>query len=144
MGKSKKICWKISLAAAPAAVFDLVSTNKGREMFWADQSREAGDGFELVFASGESVTCRVIEESPPESFVFEYFGASRITFTIKPGTDGGTDFEVREANCPEDEWLGNHAGWVAWLYCLKGAADHGVTLRNKSREKTWGKGFVDG
>ena len=134
--------WKISLAAKPEDVFALISSDAGRAAFWAEESRTEGERFLLTFANGAQVDCRVIRLEPPHLISFEYFGGSRIDFRLEANPDGGTDFEVIEA--ATDEWQDNYPGWVAWLYCLKGAADHGITLKSGSPSKTWQKGYVDG
>ena len=134
--------WKITLAAEPGAVFELISTDAGRAAFWAEESRTEGQRFLLTFANGAQVDCRVIRHQPPHLISFEYFGGSRVDFRLGANPDGGTDFEVTEA--ATGEWQDHYPGWVAWLYCLKGAADHGITLKSRSPSKTWQKGYVDG
>ena len=134
--------WKISLAAEPEAVFRLVATDAGRAAFWAEESRTEGERFHLTFANGAHVDCRVIRLEPPHLISFEYFGGSRVDLRLAAIADGGTDFEVSEAAPPA--WEDHYPGWVAWLYCLKGAADFGITLKSRNPSKTWQKGYVDG
>jgi uncharacterized protein YndB with AHSA1/START domain len=147
MGDSTEVCpakgvnWKISLAGKPEVVFDLISTDAGREAFWAEESRSHGEGFRLTFANGAEVECRILASEPPRRFVFEYFGGTRVEFRLGAEPEGGTDFEVDD---PAGDMKNHYPGWVAWLYCLKGATDHGITLKSGSLNKTWQKGYVDG
>ena len=138
---AKGVNWKISLAAGPEDVFALISTDAGRQSFWAEESRAEGEGFHLAFANGAAVACRILESEPPHRFAFEYFGGNRIDFRLEGTAEGGTDFEVLDA---AGDMKDHYPGWVAWLYCLKGAADHGITLKSGSAGKTWQKGYVDG
>ncbi len=137
----KGVTWKITLAAKPAEVFALISSDAGRRAFWAEESRADGQHFHLAFANGAAVDCRVIASEAPHRFVFEYFGGNRVEFHLTPNQDGGTDLEVTET---AGDWKDHYPGWVAWLYCLKGAADQGITLKSRSPSKTWQKGYVDG
>ena len=138
---AKGVEWKIGLAAKPEAVFELISTDAGRQSFWSEQSRAGGEGFLLAFANGAEVNCRILESEPPRRFSFEYFDGNRVDFRLEGTAQGGTDFEVLD---PAGDMKEHYPGWVAWLYCLKGAADFGITLKSRSPSKTWQKGYVDG
>ena len=136
------IVWRLSLASPPERVFELLDTDAGRERFWAERSRETGDGFELDFPGGLTGRVPVLEREPPRRLVIDYFGA-RAELELAPREDGGCLFQVT-CHCDDPaayvEFL---PGWVSWLLVLKAAADHGVDLRNGSPERAWKQRYVD-
>jgi hypothetical protein len=136
------IVWRLSLASAREAVFDLLDTDEGRERFWAQRSQAGDDGFDLEFARGLHERVRVLEREPPTRMRILYFGAEA-EFTLAPRDDGGCTFEVTCQCADLDEWMEFYPGWVSWLLVLKGVADFGVDLRSGSADRTWGEWYVD-
>lgn len=137
------IRWRIHLRSAPAAVYDLLATDAGRQRFWARRSVERGDALRLEFANGQAVDCTLLERAPAQRFVLTYFAGSRVSFALAPDGAGGTDLELVERGVPEDERLDNLAGWVSVLLVLKAAADFGFDLRNDDAAKRWEDDYVD-
>jgi uncharacterized protein YndB with AHSA1/START domain len=137
------ITWRLHLATAPEGVYELLTTDAGRQRFWAERSHQAGDTFELRFPDGQWLTCVVLEARPPERFVVRYFAGSQVAFELRPAPGGGTDLTLRETGVPEESLAENRAGWVSVLLALKAAADFGVDLRNHAADRTWAHGYVE-
>jgi uncharacterized protein YndB with AHSA1/START domain len=136
------IVWRLSLASPPAAVFELVDTDDGRERFWAVHSRAVDGGFELAFPGGLTTLVEVVERDPPSRLVLRYFG-SDVELSLDEREDVGCLLEVR-CRCDDPAaWVEMHPGWVSWLLVLKAAADFGVDLRNGAPERAWPQRFVD-
>lgn len=136
------IVWRLSLASTPERVFELLDTDAGREKFWAERSSATADGFELEFPGGVTGSVRVLERESPTRLVIDYFG-SKAELDLAPREDGGCLFQVT-CHCDDPAaYLGFLPGWVSWLLVLKGAADHGVDLRNGSPDRAWAQRYVD-
>ena len=135
------IDWRVHFSAAPTAVWQAWTTDEGRERFWAETSRPAGEGFVLGFLNGETLTVEVVEARAPERLVFRYFGGSIVTVEIAADEAGGCDLRLREAGAPEP--LENYAGWVSVLLACKAAVDFGIDLRSRDPRRSWDSGFVD-
>jgi uncharacterized protein YndB with AHSA1/START domain len=134
--------WRLSLASPPEKVFTLLDTDEGRERFWAQRSRATQEGFELEFTGGLRERVTVLHREPPKSMRILYFGAEA-NLSLTPLAAGGCDFEV-SCRCDDtQEWMEFFPGWVSWLLVLKGAADFGIDLRNRSLERTWNERYVD-
>ena len=136
------IVWRLSLASTPERVFELLDTDEGREKFWAERSRSTADGFELEFPGGVTGSVRVLERERPRRLVIDYFGA-KAELELASREDGGCLFKVT-CHCDDPaEYVEFLPGWVSWLLVLKGAADHGVDLRNGSPDRAWAQRYVD-
>jgi hypothetical protein len=135
--------WRVHFSSPPERVFELWTTDAGRELFWAERSVSQHGGFELGFIDGQSLSVEVIEARAPERFVFRYFGGSRVVLEILGSAQHGCDLWLREENAPASEHLENYAGWVSVLLACKAAADFGVDLRSHDPGRTWTDRFVD-
>jgi uncharacterized protein YndB with AHSA1/START domain len=139
------VAWKVHLASPPAAVFELLTTDAGRERFWAETSRAEEDAFMLTFSGGEQLRCAIVAQSAPRCFAFRYFAETLVEITLTPDGNGGTDLALTEIGfADEAHRTENYAGWIQVLLCLKAAADHGVDLRNHDPTRTWASGFCEG
>ena len=137
--------WKLHLASAPAAVFELLTTDAGRERFWAERSRAEDGAFTLTFSGGEQLRCALVAESAPRSFAFRYFAETLVEITLTPDERGGTDLSLTEIGFDDEAHrTENYAGWIQVLLCLKAAVDHNVNLRNHDPSRTWATGFCEG
>lgn len=135
--------WRVHLSSGCERAFELWTTDKGRELFWAERSAARDGGFELGFVNGQSLFVKVIEALAPERFVFRYFGGSCVTLLFEAAPGGGCDLHLREEGVPPSEHLENYAGWVSVLLAFKAAADLGVDLRSHDPARTWERRFVD-
>jgi uncharacterized protein YndB with AHSA1/START domain len=136
-----EIRWRLHLASAREAVWELLATDDGRARFWAESAAEHDGTIQFVFPNGEQHTGRMVRVEPPRRFSVEYFGTP-VRFELAP--DGGRGTDLTLVHAVEDRWHAEvNAGWVSVLMALKGAADHGVDLRNHDAERTWWQGYCD-
>ena len=138
-----QIEWRVHLSSPRERAFELWTSDKGRELFWAERSLTRGGGFDLSFVNGETLFVEIVEALPPERFVFRYFGGSSVTLLFERTSDGGCDLHLREEGAPPSEHLENYAGWVSVLLACKAAADFGIDLRSHDPARTWERRFVD-
>ncbi len=119
----------------------MLTTDKGRERFWAEKSKEKDRVIRFTFPEGSTLAARVIEKAPPKRFVLEYFGGSVVTFDLKSDGENGTDLALsgKKVKYYEEEL----PGWVSVLLALKAALDFSVDLRNHDPERAWNKGYID-
>ena len=139
---TKTILWRLHTASPPERIWELLTTDRGRERFWAEASRSDGDEFTLSFLTGVEETCRVTEAAPPRRFAFTYFG-SRVLFELAPDGRGGTDITLTDAEVAEEDYEEVLPGWLNVLLPLKAAADFGVDLRTHDPARTWRERYVD-
>ena len=137
------IVWRVHLSSPPERVFELWTSDQGRERFWAERSLARRNGFELTFVDGQTLLVETLERLPPQRFAFRYFAGSRVTLLFAAAADGGCDLEMREEGVPPSEHLENYAGWVSVLLACKAAADFAIDLRSHDSERTWERRFVD-
>ena len=139
---TKTIIWRLHTAAPPERIWELLTTDRGRECFWAETSRSAADRFTLGFQMGVEGECRIIEAAPPSRFGFSYFG-TEVLIELAPDGAGGTDLRLTNSQVPDDEYEDMLPGWLNVLLPLKAAADFGVDLRNHDPARTWRERYVD-
>ncbi|GAB4518083.1 MAG: hypothetical protein Tsb0010_02290 [Parvularculaceae bacterium] len=123
-------------------VFDLLSTDAGREAFWAEESREAEGAVALRFPNGATETARILASETPRLFELSYFGV-RTRFALADAPDGGCDLTLTADGRDRDDREEIRAGWVSVLMNLKAVADHGVDLRNHDPSRSWDEGYAD-
>ena len=137
--------WKVHLASSPAAVFELLTTDRGRERFWAEHSRCEDSTFTLTFSGGEQLRCAVVAEAASQHFAFRYFADTLVEITLTLDEAGGTDLSLTEIGFADAAHRSeNYAGWIQVLLCLKAAVDHKVDLRNHDAARTWSRGYCEG
>ena len=137
------ILWRVHLSSPAERVFELWTSDAGRERFWAGRSLTLEGGFELSFVNGQKLLVETVELLPPKRFVFRYFGGSSVTLEFEATADGGCDLELREEGVPPSEHLENYAGWVSVLLACKAAADFDIDLRSHDPARSWERRFVD-
>ncbi len=136
--------WKLHLASSREAIFDLLTTDRGRERFWAERSRSSDGAFTLTFAGGEEQGCEIVAQIPPDEFAFRYFDGTLVEVRLASDGRGGTDLSLVEIGFKDGAHrTENLAGWIQVLLCLKAAADHGVDLRNHDPQRTWSAGYCE-
>ncbi len=138
----RAIVWRLHTASPPERIWELLTTDEGRELFWAERSSSRGDRFTLTFPMGTSVESRILEATPTTHFRFTYFGAE-VRIDLAGDGRGGTDLLLTNMRVPEDEHEDMLPGWLNVLLPLKAAADFGVDLRNHDPERTWRERYVD-
>jgi hypothetical protein len=134
--------WRVHLNATPDVVYERLSTDRGRESFWAESSKTLDDGVSLVFPDRSATTVRVLLERPPHVLEMDYFGVPT-RFVLEPAGGHGTVLEVTASRIPAHDMADLAAGWVSVLLNLKAAINFGGDLRNHARARTWVDGFVD-
>ena len=133
--------WRLHLRSSPEAAFAMWTSDRGRELFWAEQSEATASGFRLHFINGDALDVEVVESAAPAHFVFRYFGGSIVSLDFRDDGTGGCDLHLVESE-PEDAWE-NHAGWVSVLLAFKAAVDCAVDLRSHDPGRSWDQGYVD-
>lgn len=136
------IGWKLHLNSSSAQVFQMLSTEDGRQTFWAESAKEMDESIHFVFPNGNEYNSQIVESIPSERFVIEYFGGLA-TFTLVPDESGRTDLFLKHDGVSDGKFHETSAGWVSVLLSLKAAVDHAVDLRNHDPERTWDEGQVD-
>ena len=142
MADTKVIVWKLHLRSSPEYVFQFLTTDEGREKFWAEKSRQDGERIEMEFTNGLIGTSTIINVVPPHVFEFEYFN-SHVKVELKNDGSGGTDLLLINSGVLEGEYMDVLPGWLNVLLPLKAAVDFGIDLRNHDRERTWDQKYVD-
>jgi uncharacterized protein YndB with AHSA1/START domain len=135
------IDWRIHFASSPEAVWEAWTTDRGRERFWSETSRQDGNGIDLSFVNGDSLHVELVEATAPKRLAFRYFGGSAVTVDLAPDGAGGCDLRLREEGAPDP--LGNYAGWVSVLLACKAAVDFGIDLRSHDPARSWDEGYAD-
>jgi uncharacterized protein YndB with AHSA1/START domain len=136
-----EVRWRVHLASPPAAVWELLATDKGRARFWAESTSERDGAIEFVFPNGERYEGQVIAADASRRFEVDYFGTPA-RFSLEPDGAGGTELTL--VHDVEPEWHAEvNAGWVSVLMALKAVSDYGVDLRNHDAERTWWQGYCD-
>jgi uncharacterized protein YndB with AHSA1/START domain len=138
----KTILWRLHASSPPERVWELLATDRGRELFWAETSRSEGDRFTLGFSMGVEGECTVLAAAAPSLFAFSYFG-TEVRIELKPDGKGGTDLTLVNSGVPEGEYEDMLPGWLNVLLPLKAAADFGVDLRNHDPARSWRERYVD-
>lgn len=138
----KTIRWSLYLRSSPDVVFNMLTTKKGMERFWAEKVEVTGDLIHFNFPNGQEYKGRIIRIEPPGEFSVDYFN-SKVEFILQPAESGGTVLSLVNSEVPDEEFTEVHAGWVSVLLNLKAVVDFGVDLRNHDEKRTWDQGFVE-
>jgi hypothetical protein len=133
--------WKLHLRTSIDEVYQYLTTDEGREKFWAEKSILGDNQFTLTFPNGDQEDVMIIMQKD-HKFEFVYF---RTIVSIELTDDGnnGTDLLLNCKNIKSDDYDDIASGWVAVLMNLKAAADHSIDLRNHDNTRTWDEGYVD-
>jgi hypothetical protein len=139
---SGELLWRVHLEATPPDVFALLSTDHGRQTFWAEKSATVGNEFVLTFPDLSTIRVVVRVRQHPHVFEIEYFG-SVTRFVLQPAGERATDLQVTASEVAPNELVEVAAGWVSVLLALKSMVNFGNDLRNHERARTWADGYVD-
>jgi hypothetical protein len=135
--------WKLHLKSPPQVVYEKLSTNEGRDSFWAESAREQDGMIHFVFPNQAKGKGRILENKPSERFQGEYYGGSITTFELHPDVSGGTDLTLTDHGVPAEDRTEVIAGWVSVLMALKASVDFGIDLRNHDPRRTWDEGYAE-
>lgn len=138
----KSVEWKVHLTSPPEDVYQAISTETGRESFWAESAPAVAEVIHFEFPNGVEMRSAILEARPPETFAVDYFGGTA-TFDLASDGDGGTDLTLHHEGLSETEYHDTAAGWVSVLLSLKAAVDFGIDVRNHDPQRTWDEGYVD-
>ena len=136
-----KINWKIHLKSSPQKVYEFLSTDSGREKFWAESCIEENGYVHFKFINGQEYIAKILVNSP-SFFELEYCN-SIVKFEMLPADMGGTDLILNNYGVSDEDYLDNYAGWLSVLFALKGAVDFGIDFRNHDPQRTWDNHFVE-
>ncbi|MHA2029552.1 MAG: hypothetical protein ACW99A_01260 [Candidatus Kariarchaeaceae archaeon] len=136
------IKWKIHLNSSPVDVFQLISTDEGRNKFWA-KTTESGDTIMFLFPNSFKWEGKILEKRNPERFSLIYIDNSRVAFTLHPDGKNGTDLTLEDQGVNPQHRAEVIAGWGSVLMTLKAAIDFNVDLRNHDHSRTWDQGYFD-
>ena len=130
-----EILHRVSIAAPPSEVHELIATNEGIESWWTGRIVEGDSGvggrLKLYFSRGDSpaAVMEVLSDTP-EEVVWrcvegpEDWLQTRITFALKPAGDGTTLlFEHAGWREPNEFMGGCTTNWGAYLTSLKSGAE---------------------
>lgn len=133
--------WNVHLSSPVEQVFRTVSTEMGRESFWAESATEREGKIHFEFPDGTELRSKILRVEAPHEFTIEYFNGV-VRFEFARDGDGGTDLSLRHEGVDSDAECNTQSGWVSVLLSLKAAVDHDVDLRNHEADRTWSEGFV--
>ena len=137
------IHWKLHLYASPDQVYWMISSDEGRQRFWAESATNVDGAIHFRFPNGQSLEAPILVEDPPHHYQIKYFGNSLTSFYLQEDGQGGTDLTLIDQDVPEPGWEDVNAGWVSVLMALKAALDFSVDLRNHDPRRTWDQGYVE-
>jgi hypothetical protein len=134
--------WKINCKSSTSHVYKMLTSQKGRESFWAKSAPEINSEIHFLFPNGEQTVSQILKQVDGKELKILYFG-STVSFTMEEQENGETILEVNNSGVPENEFAEVNAGWVSVLLNLKSVADYGKDLRNHDPAKTWSQKFAD-
>jgi uncharacterized protein YndB with AHSA1/START domain len=137
------IRWRLHLRSPIATVYQALSTDSGRDSFWAESAKEQDGVIRFVFPNRATWEGRILQAVPPHLFSVSYYGHSVTTFELADDGQGGTDLTMTDSGVPLQDRAEVIAGWISVLMNLKAAVDFGVDLRAHNPERHWDNGYVE-
>ena len=145
------ILHRVSIAAPPSEVHDLIATTEGIEKWWTGREvggdAAVGGEIALYFSRGEqpSAVMEVISDSP-EEVVWRCLDGpadwleTRVTFALKPAPDGTTLLFEHSGWREPNEFMGAcTTNWGAYLTSLRdGAQGAGFGAYPNGEVSRWG------
>jgi len=138
----KTVIWKIHLKSSPQLVFQFLTSDIGREKFWAEKAREEDGVIYFTFPNEVCYESKILHTEENKEFSIEYFN-THLKISLTPSDDFGTDLTLINNGISDAEYPDIHAGWVSVLMNLKAAADHNCDLRNHDKDRTWSQKYAD-
>jgi len=131
-----EILHRVSIAAPPSEVHDLIATKEGIERWWTGRpvggDGAVGERLVLYFsrADSPSAVMEVLSDTP-EQIVWrcidgpEEWRETRVTFALKPSFDNSTTLLFEHAGWrePTEFMSGCATNWGAYLTSLKSGAE---------------------
>ena len=139
---TRTVQWRLHCRSSPEAIFELLTTDAGRERFRAERSRSEGNASCSFFRTAPRSAAPSAIRDHPWLFGFRYFG-SEVEIGLAPDGEGRTDLTLIDTGIADAEFEEVQAGWLSVLLPLKGAADFGIDLRNHDPDRTWRELYVD-
>jgi len=139
---STKIEWKLHLASNREKVFEIISTDIGRNKFWALTKQDVNQ-ITFHFPNGYIWTGKILVSEPPHRFSLQYIDDTHTTFLLEPDGQGGTELTLSDKGVADQHRNEVVAGWGSVLMSLKAAIDFGVDLRNHDESRTWDQGYFE-
>lgn len=140
--KANKIEWEVHFSSSIEKVYEFLTTDHGRSLFWAEETKEEDGVIEFTILNYPKYQARIIEQRPHLLFRLEYFG-TEVTFELQKTEDNGTDLHLTALTPNEKVKQEMTAGWVSVLMAMKGAVDFGIDLRNHNASRVWDNGYLD-
>ena len=147
-----EILHRISIAAPAGEAHELIASKEGIERWWTGRTvgggTAVGERLSLYFSRGEqpSAVMEVVTDTP-EQIVWRCVEGpgdwleTRVSFTLKPASDGGTTLLFEHAGWREpNEFMGGcTTNWGAYLVSLKsGAEGNGFGAYPAGEVSRWG------
>lgn len=103
------IKWKIHCRSDIEKVFLFLSTDEGRQKFWAESAVQKNDTIYFIFPNKQEYKSVIKEINPPRQFSIEYF-SSDVIFILNQSNDGGTDLQLINNGVKQEEICEVNAG----------------------------------
>lgn len=137
----KNLFWKIKLSSPPNKVFEMWTTDEGREKFWAAKSVKSDSSFTLTFEDGNEDEFLVISD---KKYVFEFiYYRTIVTVSFIDDGQGGTELLLNNKNIPPAEYEDFSHRWIILLLEFKAACDFDIDLRNHDIYSGFSEGYID-
>jgi uncharacterized protein YndB with AHSA1/START domain len=133
-----EILHRVSIAAAPEEIHELIATREGIERWWTGRpvggETAVGGQLALYFSRGDEPSAVMeVASDTPEEVVWrcvqgpQDWRETRITFSLRPTSDGGTTllFEHAGWRGASEFMAGCTTNWGAYLTSLKTGAEGG-------------------
>ena len=141
MIQNKEIHWKVRFKGSPSKVYNMLTTDDGRALFWAESAIESDNHIHFKFPSGIEYVSEIREKVIDKKFRLDYFGGE-VTFDISVDINGFTILSVFHQDVATNEIAEVNAGWVSVLMTLKAACEGDLDLRNHNPNYSWDQHFV--
>lgn len=138
----KLIHWKLHFQSSPKKVYQFISTDTGRNKFWAKTNEREGE-IEFTFPNSFVWKGKILLNQGPNLYSIRYIDNSTATFYLESDNKGGTDLTLEDRGVKPEYRTEVIAGWGWVLMCLKAAVDFDVDLRNNDPKRTWDQGYFN-
>lgn len=137
----KNLFWKIKLKSPLDKVFNMWTSDEGRENFWAAKSVKGDNIFTLTYYDGSEAEFLVISDKK-YNFEFIYF-RTIVTISLFDDGNGGCELLLNNKNIPQAEYEYFSHQWVSIMLKFKAACDYDIDLRNHNVYSGFEEGYID-
>jgi uncharacterized protein YndB with AHSA1/START domain len=137
------IRWRLHLKSPVGKVYRALSTDDGRESFWAESAKQQDGYIQFVFPNSARWEGQILQANPPHKYAVLYCGNSIATFELADDGQGGTDLSLTDSGVPAQFRTEVIAGWVSVLMNMKAVVDFGIDLRGHDATRHWDNGYVE-